>query len=517
MYSYEDRIRAVELYIKYDHSVSAVRHELGYPTKTMLLRWYKEYLENGDLIRESKKKPKYSEEQKSHALEYYLTHGRCIAQTARTLGYPSRQRLQEWVDEAFPERKKRCMSGNYLVKCAQEQKERAVIDLCTRTVPAIEIADKYGVTRQAVYKWKTQLLGEGDAVSMPKNNKSDNNDSIDDLLAERETLKKQVSALSRDVYRLQMERDVLEKASEVLKKGRGISLEAMTNREKAIVIDALRKKYRLNELLSLLCIAKSSYCYQMSALRSGDKYTELRLVVEDAFNEARGCYGYRRIHRQLQKLDFVVSEKVVRRIMKEDRLTVPCVKKKKYCSYVGEITPAVENIVNRDFHAENPNTKWLTDITEFHISAGKVYLSPIIDCFDGLVVSWTIGTSPSADLANSMLDEAISGLQAHEHPIVHSDRGGHYRWPGWIERMNKAKLVRSMSKKGCSPDNAACEGFFGRLKNEMFYGRSWLGVSLEQFMDALDSYIHWYNEKRIKLSIGSMSPIDYRRSLGLIA
>nr|MCR4651880.1 IS3 family transposase [Lachnospiraceae bacterium] len=161
--------------------------------------------------------------------------------------------------------------------------------------------------------------------------------------------------------------------------------------------------------------------------------------------------------------------------------------------------------------------KWLTDITEFHIPAGKVYLSPIIDCFDGLPVSWTIGTSPDAELVNTMLDNAVSILNENEHPIVHSDRGCHYRWPGWIERMEKAGLTRSMSKKGCSPDNSACEGFFGRLKNEMFYGRSWQDVTIEEFIAVLDDYIHWYAEKRIKLSLGGLSPIQYRIKLGLIA
>ena len=90
-----------------------------------------------------------------------------------------------------------------------------------------------------------------------------------------------------------------------------------------------------------------------------------------------------------------------------------------------------------------------------------------------------------------------------------------YRWPGWIERMDKAELTRSMSKKGCSPDNSACEGFFGRLKNEMFYGYAWAGASINQFIEQLDTYIHWYAKKRIKLSLGGMSPLDYRRSLGL--
>lgn len=149
------------------------------------------------------------------------------------------------------------------------------------------------------------------------------------------------------------------------------------------------------------------------------------------------------------------------------------------------------------------------------LKSKKVYLSPIIDCFDGMAVSWSIGKSPDAELANSMLDEAVSLLGDGERPVVHSDRGGHYRWPGWIERMQKAELTRSMSKKGCSPDNAACEGFFGRLKNEMFYGRSWLGVCIDEFINALDSYMRWYNEKRIKMSLGAMSPVEYRRSLGL--
>ena len=116
-----------------------------------------------------------------------------------------------------------------------------------------------------------------------------------------------------------------------------------------------------------------------------------------------------------------------------------------------------------------------------------------------------------------MLDLAIQTLQENEHPIVHSDRGGHYRWPGWIDRMNAASLTRSMSKKGCSPDNSACEGFFGRLKNEMFYNRSWAGVTIEAFIAEVNRYLNWYCDKRIKLSLGGMSPLEYRRSLGLLS
>lgn len=137
----------------------------------------------------------------------------------------------------------------------------------------------------------------------------------------------------------------------------------------------------------------------------------------------------------------------------------------------------VPNILQRHFHAASPNQKWLTDLTEFALPAGKVYLSPVIDCFDGMVHSWTIGTSPNAQLVNNMLEKALATLRPGERPIIHSDRGCHYRWPDWIKRVDDAGLTRSMSRKGCSPDNSACEGFFGRLKNEMFYGRSWDGNS----------------------------------------
>ena len=202
--------------------------------------------------------------------------------------------------------------------------------------------------------------------------------------------------------------------------------------------------------------------------------------------------------------------------MREECLVVKIKKAGKYNSYAGEISPEVENIINRNFSAPSPNKKWLTDITEMAIPAGKVYLSPIIDCFDGFLVTWNISSTPDAALVNNMLDKAIYQLKNEEKPIVHSDRGAHYRWPGWIDRMNRAGLKRSMSKKGCSPDNSACEGFFGRLKNEMFYNTNWKNVSIPEFIDILNNYLQWYNESRIKKSLGYMSPMEYRHSLGLV-
>jgi transposase InsO family protein len=342
------------------------------------------------------------------------------------------------------------------------------------------------------------------------------NDSPPD--PERTELERQVESLRRDVRQLQLEHDILKKANELLKKGLGVDLPLLSNQEKTRLVDALRDAYALPELFAELDLARSSYFYHRARLRVADKYGGVRRTITDIFELNHRCYGYRRIQASLGRQLVFISEKVVRRVMRQECLVVAAKKRRKYGSYLGEISPAPDNLINRDFQAATPNEKWLTDITEFQIPAGKVYLSPMIDCFDGLVVSWTIGTRPDADLVNTMLDAAIETVATSENrPVIHSDRGAHYRWPGWLSRIHNAKLIRSMSRKGCSPDDAACEGFFGRLKTELFYPRNWQDITIDQFIQIVDSYIRWYNEKRIKISLGSLSPLEYRDSLGLTA
>jgi transposase InsO family protein len=310
----------------------------------------------------------------------------------------------------------------------------------------------------------------------------------------------------------------LNKANELLKKEVGVTLQLLGNRDKTELVDALKHEYPIAELLSQLGLARSSYFYQRARLRAPDKFSDVRTTMVDIFQSNHRCYGYRRMRAALLQRQLRLSEKVILRLMKQEALQVMVTRKRRYGSYLGEISPAPDNVINRDFQAQAPNEKWLTDLTEFHIPAGKVYLSPMIDCFDGLVVSWTLGTRPDAELVNTMLDTAIESVTRTENrPVVHSDRGAHYRWPGWITRMDGAQLTRSMSRKGCSPDNAACEGFFGRLKTELFYPHDWQDVTIEQFIRTVDAYIRWYNEKRIKVSLGSLSPVQYRESLGLLA
>ena len=467
----------------------------------------------------------YTKEQKERALKEFERLG-SVQAVVTLLGYPSRHTLYDWyrnkiadiadyhgsLDKEYQIKQKYINAPNHPRNPDANLKLDA-IKRCFSLGEGVEYVSRdIGYSRASIYSWyrKYQKFGVAGLMSSKKQIKRENIDFNTEPSKQQE-----ISELQEQIKQLQMEVDVLKEALNLLKKDPGINITELKNREKAVIIDAVEDKYSLHQLLKCLCMAKSSYYYQRAVMKQSDKYAEIRIRIKIIFQENRNCYGYRRIHGELKKIGITVSEKIVRRIMKEEHLTVPTKRMKKYSSYKGEITPEVDNIINRDFHAEQPNTKWLTDITEFAIPAGKVYLSPVIDCFDGMVVKWNIGTTPDSILVNKMLEDAIGTLLPSEHPLVHTDRGCHYRWTGWIERMQAAGLTRSMSKKGCSPDNAACEGFFGRLKNEMFYGRSWVGVSMDDFINEINSYIEWYNTKRIKQSLGYMSPAEYRHILGL--
>ena len=469
----------------------------------------------------------YTKEQKERALKEFERLG-SVQAVVTLLGYPSRHTLYDWyrnkiadiadyhgsLDKEYQIKQKYINAPNHPRNPDANLKLDA-IKRCFSLGEGVEYVSRdIGYSRASIYSWyrKYQKFGVAGLMSSKKQIKRENIDFNTEPSKQQE-----ISELQEQIKQLQMEVDVLKEALNLLKKDPGINITELKNREKAVIIDAVEDKYSLHQLLKCLCMAKSSYYYQRAVMKQSDKYAEIRIRIKIIFHENRNWYGYRRIHGELKKIGITVSEKIVRRIMKEEHLTVPTKRMKKYSSYKGEITPEVDNIINRDFHAEQPNTKWLTDITEFAIPAGKVYLSPVIDCFDGMVVKWNIGTTPDSILVNKMLEDAIGTLLPSEHPLVHTDRGCHYRWTGWIERMQAAGLTRSMSKKGCSPDNAACEGFFGRLKNEMFYGRSWVGVSMDDFINEINSYIEWYNTKRIKQPQGYMSPAEYRQSLGLTA
>lgn len=294
------------------------------------------------------------------------------------------------------------------------------------------------------------------------------------------------------------------------------------------MVEALGAECRLCEILPVAGMAESS-CEHARDARAGGE-TEGRAAARKAIIEASGAgggaYGYRRVYARVNADagdGAAIGGWTVRSIMEEENLVARVARKKRrYSSYEGEISEAPENLLRDErgghrFRSNKPNELWITDVAEFRIPAGKVYLSPIAGCLDGMPPSWSISTSPDAGMANSSPLGACKWLGEGDHPEIHSDRGCHCRRPGWIGICDENGLARSMSRKGCSPDDARCEGFFGRLKIEFFHGCDWAGVTIEEFMDMLDAYLRWYGDVRIKGDLDYRSPMQYRRDLGLLA
>ena len=549
-YSRQQWDRAVGLYIRYECCAADAIHELGYPSKEALRMWYRERLEEeraGVPSRRGERQRRYSEEQKRAAVDHYLECGRRLSRTMRMLGYPkSKELLMAWIDELAPGRR-RLRHG----PVPEELKRKAVVAVASGRLKSHEAAAELGVQAAVVREWKRQMLAGSKETHVTRERRERPGDGggarpvvpdapavaagsrdaagLADALASMEKrlarMQARLDELDADVERQRREKRELDVeiairrgALELLGKEPGADPENLTNREKTILVKQISEAQRVSvkSLLPAVGLAHSTYHYRLNAMRRPDRDAWLLPLVEEAFENSEKRYGYKRVHLELQGMGITVSAKRVMKLMTKHGM-VPLFKSaKRYSSYKGELTRAPENLVNRDFHADGPNMLRVTDLTEFSIPAGKAYLSPLIDCYDGLPVAWTIGTSPNAELADGMLSDACSTLGEGDRPVIHSDRGCHYRWPEWIRICEEHKLTRSMSAKGCSPDNAAAEGFFGRLKQEFFHKRSFAGVSMDEFIGMLDDYMVWYRDKRIKTEFG-MSIMGRRRELGLVA
>ena len=411
-----------------------------------------------------------TKEQEEIALKEHERLGSVHA-VIRRLGYPSKSTLYHWYErrnaglenrhghtaEILEKSDHKCNTPDHPRHPSAEFKYE-VLRRCFELGEDVEyVSREIGYSRMSIYTWQRKYLKYGMVGLMAKRKSILRKPLPPNALRPQS---EEMLALQEQVRHLQFEVDVLKEALAGFKKDPGVDLTALKNREKAVIIGALREKYALPMLLTYFHMARSSYYYQQAVMNKPDKDLPFRGQITSVFHENRGVYGYRRIHLALKRKGITLSEKGIRHMMKEKRLAALVPKRAKYSSYLGEITPEVDNIISRDFHAKQPYEKLLTDITEFALHDGKLYLCAMIDCFDGMVIGWRSGPRPNADLVNTMLDGVIAELPDGCYPTVPSDRGCHYRWPGWIQRMKEAGLTRSMSKKGCSPDNAACEGFY---------------------------------------------------------
>lgn len=269
----------------------------------------------------------------------------------------------------------------------------------------------------------------------------------------------------------------------------------------------LRIEFPVKELLKLAGIPRSTYYYWVNTFDRPDKDAELKTLIQAIYHEHKGRYGYRRIKDELKNRGHKVNHKKVQRLMNELGLK-SIVRMKKYRSYKGDVGKAAPNILDRNFHAEKPNEKWVTDITEFKLFGEKLYLSPMLDLFNGEIITYTIGSRPKYSLVKTMLDQAFERLLDGDKLLIHSDQGWHYRMPQYQHALNENNITQSMSRKGNCYDNAVMENFFGILKSEFLYTQEF--GSIEQFKQELAKYINYYNHKRIKAKLKGLSPVQYR-------
>lgn len=273
------------------------------------------------------------------------------------------------------------------------------------------------------------------------------------------------------------------------------------------VIFELRLKYPVTALLQLAQIPRSTYYYWVNTFGEPDKDADLKSRIQAIYQEHKGRYGYRRIRDQLHSEKLQVNHKKVQRIMSE--LGLKCtVRMKKYRSYKGTVGKIAPNILNRDFNATKPNEKWVTDITEFKLFGEKLYLSPLLDLFNGEIITYTVESRPVYSLVSKMLDKALEQINEGDSLMIHSDQGWHYQMSPYQHTLKEHGITQSMSRKGNCYDNAVIESFFGILKSEFLYTQEF--ESIEHFKEELDQYITYYNNDRIKARLKGMSPAQYR-------
>ena len=279
----------------------------------------------------------------------------------------------------------------------------------------------------------------------------------------------------------------------------------------------------INSTDSLPNLPRSVYYYWKERIDPDTKNSDLMDAITTIYTDNHKRYGYRRITLQLKKDGWTVNHKTVKRLMSKLKL-YGITPRAKYKSYKGDFNGTVDNKLLykrvdaqkhrteyiRDFSTTDVNEKWTTDVSEFHIAAGKLYLSPILDIHNREIVSYNISRSPSFVQTTDMLNKAFSRFKDLSHLIFHSDQGWQYQMFQYHKALKERGITQSMSRKGNCLDNSPMENFFGKMKNEMFYGHEYEFKTLEQLQKAMEEYIEYYNNERIQVKLKGLTPCQAR-------
>ena len=260
-------------------------------------------------------------------------------------------------------------------------------------------------------------------------------------------------------------------------------------------------------------IPEATYHYHVKQFGKEDLDKPIKERIKQLFYQFYERYGYKRITTELHKLGHSINHKKVYRLMKE--LGLKCIKfmrkSRKYNSYKGKVGMIAKNLLNRRFYTPIALQKLVTDVTEFKCTGEeKLYLSPILDLYNGEIITYGILKRPLLNLVLKPLEEAIVLIEKHAtvRTTIHSDQGWSYQHNRWVKTLKKNRIFQSMSRKATCADNAVMENFFGILKQEMYYGEKL--ISFDALKAKIEGYIFWYNNKRAKEKLAGLSPVEYR-------
>ncbi|WP_308574309.1 IS3 family transposase [uncultured Fusobacterium sp.] len=325
------------------------------------------------------------------------------------------------------------------------------------------------------------------------------------------TKEDKIKDLEREILYLKAENEYLKKLNALVQK------REQQNKKGVGIITELRAKYPLKLLLEISDIARATYYFYINKQDKDLKNQDIIEKIKEIFYANKKRYGYRRITLELKNQGININHKKVLRLMNKLNLqSITHKRKRKYSSYQGTIGKIADNHIKRNFEANRPNEKWFTDVTEFNLRGSELYLSPILDAYGRYIVSYNLSLSPNLNQIIDMLERAFSVNTDVNNLTLHSDQGWQYQHSFYSKRLEEKNIIQSMSRKGNSLDNGLMESFFGIIKTEMFYGQEKNYRNIEELKLAIEEYIDYYNNKRIKVKLKGLTPASYRNQSLLI-
>ena len=274
---------------------------------------------------------------------------------------------------------------------------------------------------------------------------------------------------------------------------------------KYLVIYRHKDKYTISEMCRFFDVSRSGYYDYVKRMELPDRDLPLAEQIRTCQQEVKQTYGYRRVHIWLERKGIYRNPKTILRIMQKYNL-LSAVRRKRYQNY-GDVLHRYPNLLNRDFHADRPNQKWVTDISYIKTGQGFLYLSVIRDLYDNSIVAYKTGTEQNINLVLSTVREAKRKEKVAAELQLHSDQGFQYTSQAYFRLTQLYNITPSMSRRGNPYDNALAENFFSILKTECIYRAR--PRTYEEARLLIGDYIHFYNYQRIQLKT-KLTPMEYR-------